>query len=115
MVVLAAVGVLTSGVQGIAIPLIARFPEYLNADAVDSAWVLTATLLVGVVSTPLAGRLADLLGKRRVLVAQLTVVLLGSLVVTFEQGLVWAIIGRGLQGVALLPCTRMRMPWRRPI
>lgn len=101
ILVMAAVGFLVSSVQAIAIPLLPRFPELLDADPVDTGWVLTATLLAGVISVPICGRLADLYGKRRVLVIQLSLILVGTLLVCFEQGLAWVIVGRAAQGFAL--------------
>ena len=49
----------------------------LNASAADTTWAITATLLAGAVATPTVGRLADMLGKRRMLMVCLIVLVAG--------------------------------------
>lgn len=45
-----------------------------------TAWAVTATLLVAAVLTSISGRLADMIGKRRVALALLALLALGSVV-----------------------------------
>ncbi|EST19714.1 hypothetical protein M878_41505 [Streptomyces roseochromogenus subsp. oscitans DS 12.976] len=49
------------------IPIIPELPSCLHASASDAAWAVTATLLAAAVATPVAGRLGDMFGKRRLL------------------------------------------------
>ncbi|MFG2961023.1 MFS transporter [Streptomyces sp. NPDC048291] len=69
----------------------------------QAGWLLTASLLFGAVASPLLGRLADLYGKRRVLLAALGIGWLGSLVAATAPGYGLLIVGRLLQG-ALIAC-----------
>jgi MFS family permease len=69
--VLAPGGLAASLMQTLVIPLIPEFPALPHASAVDTSWVITATLLAAAVVTPVGGRLGDLCGKRRVLVVSL--------------------------------------------
>jgi MFS family permease len=48
------------------VPIQSKLPELLNASREDTAWVVTATLLAAAVFTPIAGRLGDMYGKRRI-------------------------------------------------
>lgn len=69
--------------------------------------MLTITLLVGVVATPVLGRLADGAGRGRVLMAALATVVAGSVVAATATGFGQLLAGRALQGVgyATVPLT----------
>ncbi len=47
------------------------------------------------------GRLGDLYGKRRMLLASLSVMVVGSLIAGFTSTLLVMIVGRALQGFAM--------------
>ena len=67
------------------------------------AWVLTAFMLSSAVTTPIAGKLGDLLGYRRVLVACLLCFTAGTVVAALGAGahsLAALIVGRAVQGVS---------------
>jgi hypothetical protein len=42
------------------VPLQAELPTLLNASREDTTWVVTITLLVAAVATPISGRLGDM-------------------------------------------------------
>ncbi len=69
----------------------------------QGAWMLTAFLLVGAVTGPLLGKLADMYGKRKVLLACVAVSVLGALVSAVATSYAVLITGRALMGV-LTPC-----------
>ena len=54
--------------QSLVIPIQSELPELLGTTASNSSWIVTATLLGGGVAMPVTGRLADLYGKKPVLV-----------------------------------------------
>ncbi|RSM42326.1 MFS transporter [Amycolatopsis balhimycina DSM 5908] len=62
------------------------------------AWVTTAYLLAGSVTAPLYGKLGDVFGRKRVLLAALAVFLLGSLACGLAPTAGLLIAGRVLQG-----------------
>ena len=55
--------------QTLVIPLIPELPKLLNTNASNASWVITATLLVAAVATPVVGRLGDMYGPKRLLIA----------------------------------------------
>ena len=63
-------------------------------------WVLTASFISSAVYTPIVGRLSDLFGHRRVLVATLVVVLVGSIICATTTDFAFFIIARVLSGPA---------------
>ncbi|WP_323137806.1 MFS transporter [Nocardia sp. alder85J] len=94
-------GLCVALMQSLVIPIQSELPHLLHTSASNSSWVLTATLLGGAVAMPVAGRLADILGKRPVLVVSALLLLVGSLVCALSSALVPVLIGRVLQGVAM--------------
>jgi MFS family permease len=99
--VLAFAGIAVAVMQTLLVPVIKDLPALLTTSAADATWVLTATLLAGAVATPIMGRLGDLYGKRRMLVASLAVMVAGSLLCGFTDDLVVMIVGRALQGFGM--------------
>ncbi|MFI0975910.1 MFS transporter [Streptomyces sp. NPDC021093] len=99
--VLAFAGIVVAVMQTLLVPVIKDLPELLSTSPSNATWVMTATLLAGAVSTPIMGRLGDLAGKRRMLVASLAIMVVGSLVCAFTDQLLVMIAGRALQGFAM--------------
>jgi MFS family permease len=99
--VLAFSGVVVAVMQTLLVPVISELPALLSTTSANSAWVITATLLTGAVSTPVMGRLGDMFGKRRMLLVALSLVVIGSLVCGLTSSLALMIVGRGLQGGAI--------------
>lgn len=69
------------------------------------AWVTTLFSLVGGISAPIVGKIADNLGKKRVLLWVVGVMACGSLIVALAQSFPVVLVGRALEGsaVAILP------------
>ncbi|MFD9204285.1 MFS transporter, partial [Streptomyces anthocyanicus] len=99
--VLAFAGIVVAVMQTLLVPVIKDLPELLGTSPGNATWVMTSTLLAGAVSTPIMGRLGDLYGKRRMLIASLAVMVVGSLVAGFTSELLVMIVGRALQGFAM--------------
>ena len=92
--VLSLTGIVVSLMQTLVIPIIPKLPEYLNAPASDTAWVITATLLAAAVATPMVGRLGDMFGKRRLLLISVVVMIIGSVVGALSTSVLHMIVGR---------------------
>lgn len=70
------------------------------------SWVFTAYLITQAVTIPIYGRLADLYGRKRVLLAGIAVFLLGSVLCGLAPGMLVLVLCRVVQGVgggAVLP------------
>ncbi|SEP25683.1 MFS transporter [Trujillonella endophytica] len=85
--------------QSMVIPVLPALQEELGTTQADITWVLTANLLAASVATPIAGRLGDMFGKRRMFVAVLTALSLGCLLSALAGALPLMIVGRVLQGI----------------
>ncbi|MEW2621957.1 MFS transporter [Streptomyces sp. NPDC048106] len=99
--VLAFAGIVVAVMQTLLVPVIKDLPQLLHTAPSNATWVLTSTLLSGAVATPIMGRLGDLYGKRRMLIASLAVMVLGALVSALTSQLLTMIVGRTLQGFAM--------------
>ncbi|MGW0654746.1 MFS transporter [Streptomyces umbrinus] len=99
--VLAFAGIVVAVMQTLLVPVIKDLPELLGTSPSNATWVMTSTLLAGAVATPIMGRLGDLFGKRRMLIASLAVMVVGSLIAGFTSELLVMIVGRALQGFAM--------------
>ncbi len=99
-------GLLASFMQTLVIPIVGKLPEYLNTSADNASWVITSTLLAAAVGMPIAGRLADMFGKRSVILGCIAAMIVGSIICALTSLVVPMIVGRGLQGLAmgLIPC-----------
>jgi len=96
--VLALAGLASSFMFTLVVPIQAKLPELLNASREDTAWVVTATLLAAAVVTPIAGRLGDMYGKRRIVLVLLGLLVLGSVIAALSGEIIGVIVGRALQG-----------------
>ncbi|MEV5498279.1 MFS transporter [Nonomuraea fuscirosea] len=99
--VLAVAGIVGALMQTLVVPLVGELPRLLNASAADTSWVLTATLLVGAVATPVVGKLGDLYGKRRMMLVCSIPLMAGSVVCALSGSLIPMIVGRGMQGLGV--------------
>ncbi|MFF2850888.1 MFS transporter [Streptomyces sp. NPDC058001] len=98
---LAFAGTTAAIMQTLVTPLIAELPKILNTTSSNATWVITVTLLVAAVCVPVTGRLGDLLGKRRMLIACSVPLIAGSVVCALSSSVVPMIVGRGLQGMGM--------------
>jgi MFS family permease len=98
---LAVVCTLVAMMQSLIAPLLTVLPPQLNTTAAAFTWAVTAALLAGAVSTPIAGRLGDMLGKKTVLVGLLVPLVVGCAISALATNLPVMLLGRTLQGVAL--------------
>lgn len=99
--VLAFCGVVVAIMQTIVVPLLPHIPELTGATPSAASWLVTVTLLTGAVFTPVLGRVGDMYGKRRVLVASLGVLVVGSVLCAVSSQIGVLIAGRALQGAAI--------------
>lgn len=63
------------------------------------AWTFAAYMIVSTVLSPLAGRISDLFGRKKVFAAGIVLFLLGSLLCGLSQSMLQLVIFRGIQGI----------------
>ncbi|MCU1478548.1 MAG: transporter [Subtercola sp.] len=98
---LAFVGLIAAFMQTLVTPILPELPTLLNTSASNATWVLTATLLSAAIVMPIAGRLGDMFGKRRIVLVLLALLLAGSIICAVSNDVLVMIVGRVLQGAGL--------------
>ena len=88
-----------SVLQSLVVPALGVFQRELGTTPSGAAWLLTAFLLSASISTPVLGRLADVHGKRRILLISLTAMSVGALTSAVAGTLSVMVAGRVVQGV----------------
>jgi EmrB/QacA subfamily drug resistance transporter len=73
--------------------------QELAVDAVLLSWVATSYLLAAAMFLVPFGRLADILGRKRIFAYGISLFTLSSLLIAFSNDIVWLIVFRILQGV----------------
>jgi MFS family permease len=101
LIVLCFGGLSAALTQTLVIPIQGDLPRLLHTSATNTGWVVTVTLLAGAVAMPISGRLGDILGKQRVLIACGLLLVIGSVVSALSSTLAPILIGRALQGLAM--------------
>ena len=83
------------------IPLIALISADEKLTTVQGSWLVTASLIAGLIFLAMFSRLADLIGKVPVIELCLTLVLIGSLIGCFASGFAGLLIARILMGAVM--------------
>jgi len=86
--------------QSLVAPTLGTIGQDLGVTTSDASWVLTAYLLAASVLTPILGRLGDMVGKRKVLIVVLALLLVGTVLAALAPNLGVLIVARILQGAA---------------
>ncbi|MEU6369665.1 MFS transporter [Streptomyces sp. NPDC046931] len=94
-----------SMLQSLIAPALPTVQHALHASQSTATWVMTAYLLSASVFTPILGRIGDLVGRKRTLVAVLLTVLAGCLLAALAPNIGVLIVARVVQGAggALFP------------
>lgn len=80
-------------------PLIPSIAEAENLSLLDAQWMMTITLLVAAISTPVLGRLGDGKHRQTVLKGALFAVILGCVISAISPNFLVLLVGRALQGL----------------
>lgn len=84
--------------QSLVAPALLTIQHELSTTTTGAAWILTAYLLSASVVTPIAGRLGDMFGKKRLLVAVLAVLAVGTALAALASSIGLMIVARVIQG-----------------
>lgn len=85
--------------QSLVSPVLPLLETSLHTSQNTVTWVLTAYLLSASVFTPILGRVGDMIGKEKVLVAVLVALAVGSILAALATSIGVMIVARAIQGV----------------
>jgi MFS family permease len=102
--------------QTAVLPAVRVIGDAFSVSSSWSAWMLSAYLMMATVATPALGRLADLHGRRRLLLGALAVFACGSVGAAVSPWFPLLVIFRGVQGVGgiVLPLSMSTLRDRLP-
>jgi len=66
-----------------------------------SSWILTAYLITGAVMTPIAGKLSDIYGKKRILLIIMIIYAIGVSIAGFATNIYFLLSARAIQGIGM--------------
>jgi MFS family permease len=101
LAILSSLGIIAMSAETMILPAIPDFIEDLDISYEDSSWILAAFLVMGAVMTPIAGRLSDIYGKKKMLLIILGVYTLGLLLGALATNFFSIVIARAIQGIGI--------------
>jgi EmrB/QacA subfamily drug resistance transporter len=100
LAVLALGGLSYAMLSSLVVPALPTMQHELHTTETGITWLLTGYLLAASVGTAIIGRLGDMYGKERLLLATLIVLVFGTLIAALTSSLPVLIAARVIQGVA---------------
>src|SRR5919112_498828 len=87
--------------ETILVPAIPDLIKDFNIPYSTSSWILTTYLITGAVMTPIAGKLSDIYGKKKILLIIMIFYTVGVSIAGFSTNIDYMLIARGFQGVGI--------------
>ena len=84
--------------------LIPAIPDLIKDFSVSysmSSWILTAYLIAGAVITPIAGKLSDIYGRKKILLIIMVIYAIGVSMAGFASDIYFMIFARAIQGIGM--------------
>jgi MFS family permease len=101
LVILSCLGLITMYGETMVLPAIPDFIRDFNISYNTSSWILSSYLIAGAVMTPIAGRLSDIYGKKKILLIVMAVYSIGILAGGFANSIEFMLAARTAQGVGM--------------
>ena len=101
LVILSSLGLITMYGETMVLPAIPDFIRDFNISYNTSSWILSSYLIAGAVMTPIAGRLSDIYGKKKILLIVMAVYSTGILAGGFANSIEFMLAARTAQGVGM--------------
>jgi MFS family permease len=83
------------------IPAIPDLIKDFNVSYSMSSWILTAYLIAGAVMTPIAGKLSDIYGRKKILLIIMVIYAIGVSMAGFASDIYFMIFARAIQGIGM--------------
>lgn len=101
LILLAAMAMMVMFIEIMLVPALPIIAQEYPQDSDWVSWVLSVYLLVGAVATPIAGKLGDLYGKKKMMVVTMAVYTAGLVGCGFSWSMPSLIFFRGIQGIGM--------------
>ena len=101
LAILSGLGIIAMSAETMVLPAIPDFIADLDISYQDSSWILAVILVTGAVMTPIAGKLSDVYGKKKVLLIIFSVYILGLLLGALATNFLFLVTARVFQGIGI--------------
>src|ERR671918_1494691 len=101
VIILSSVATMVLYAETMLIPAIPDLIKDFNITYSTSSWILTTYLITGAVMTPIAGKLSDIYGKKKILLIVMLLYTTGVSIAGFSTNIDFMLLVRGFQGVGL--------------
>jgi MFS family permease len=101
LAILSCVGLISMFADTMILPAIPDFIRDLDISYSISSWILASFLITGAVMTPIAGKLSDTYGKKKVLLIILGIYTIGITLAALSNNFATLLVARIIQGIGL--------------
>jgi len=101
LAILSCVGLMSMFANTMVLPAIPDFIKDLEISYNTSSWILASFLITGAVMTPIAGKLSDIYGKKKILLLLLGIYTIGISIAALSTNFTSLLTARIIQGVGL--------------
>ena len=101
LAILSGLGVIAMVAETMVLPAIPDIIHELAISYENSSWILASILVTGAVMTPIAGKLSDIYGKKKILLILLGVYIIGLLLGSLASNFLTLVMARAIQGIGI--------------
>src|SRR5678816_1595781 len=101
LAILSSLGIIAMVAETMVLPAIPDIIHELDISYENSSWILASILVMGAVMTPIAGKLSDIYGKKRILLIILGVYIIGLLLGSVAFNFLTLVTARSIQGIGI--------------
>jgi MFS family permease len=101
LAILSCIATMVMYAETMLIPAIPDLLNYFHVSYSMSSWILTAYLVSGAVMTPIAGKLSDIYGRKKILLIIMVIYAVGVSLSGFAANIYFMLIARAIQGIGM--------------
>ena len=101
LAILSCIATMVMYAETMLIPAIPDLIRHFHVSYGMSSWILTSYLIAGAVMTPIAGKLSDIYGRKKILLIIMVIYAIGVSMAGFASDIYFMIFARAIQGVGM--------------
>ena len=101
LAILSCIATMVMYAETMLIPAIPDLIKDFDVSYSMSSWILTAYLIAGAVMTPIAGKLSDIYGRKKILLIIMVIYAIGVSMAGFASDIYFMIFARAIQGIGM--------------
>src|SRR2546421_5815955 len=101
LAILSSIGLITMHAETMLLPAIPDIIRDFHINYSMSSWILTAYLVSGAVMTPIAGKLSDIYGRKKILLSIMIIYAVGVSLSGVATNIYFMLMARAIQGIGM--------------